>query len=247
MRTLFVSDAHLQGLADPGQDELVCWLDRVDGAQVVLLGDIFHAWWGFEGVVWEGYVPICAALLRARRRGIRLLFVPGNHDFAVGSFLVREVGLEVVGTHVQSIAGRRFLLSHGDEVDDSLGYRFARAALRGRSMAVLMRMAGPRRGQQLLLKLAGSSRAHGVDGTPMLERQRAWADLRLGERADVVVMGHVHVPTIEQRPGGVFVNLGDWVGHRTWLELDGGRLALRRGLSGELLGEIPLGPERPQR
>lgn len=240
MRTLFLSDAHLTGLDDPSQLDLVRWLDRVEDARVVLLGDIFHAWWGFPGVVWEGYIPICAALLRASRRGVRLLFVPGNHDFAVGSFLEHQVGLQVAGAQVLEVQGRRFLLRHGDEVDLSLGYRLASGALRGPAMAALMRVLGPHRGQQLLLRLAGSSRAHGADSTPMLDRQRRWADHRLGVSADVVVMGHVHIPCLEQRRAGVFVNLGDWAQRRTWLEVDRQVLSMRLGVEGELLTELPL-------
>ncbi|MCK6502348.1 UDP-2,3-diacylglucosamine diphosphatase [Myxococcota bacterium] len=242
MRVHLLSDAHLTGLDDPAQDDLVRWLDQLHCDRLVLLGDLFHAWWGFPGVVWSGYVPVCAALLRARRRGVQLFFVPGNHDFTVGTFLADEVGLQVRGTHVQVIGGLRFLLSHGDEVDDSAGYRVTRAVLRGRPFAGLLRILGPARSHVLLLRLAGASRHQAHDPSPLLDRQRAWADRRLGVDADVVVMGHIHVPALERRRGGIFVNLGDWAEHRSWLEVGEGRLVLRQGLEGAVLAELPMKP-----
>lgn len=242
MRVLMISDAHLEGLDDPGQVEFVRWLDAAQADRLVLLGDLFHYWWGYPEVVWGPYVPVVAALLRARARGVSLVFVPGNHDFAVGTFLTEQVGLQVREPGVLQLGASRFLLSHGDEVDGSLGYRATCALLRGRAFGLWMRALGPVRGYALLRRLAGASRGRGAPPTALLEAQRRWADQRLGRDADVVVMGHIHVPTLERRGLGVFVNLGDWVEHRTWLEVQDDRLRLMCGLEGQVLAEEVLSP-----
>lgn len=234
MRLVVISDAHAQGPGDPSQDSLVTWLDRLEADELVLLGDIFHHWWGFPGRLMEPYRPLCAALLRLRSRGISLRVVPGNHDFALGPFFHEELRAQVSeGPLSLVVDGRRLLLAHGDEADGSRGYRMTRALLRGRPFAALMAALGPERGWTLLARLAGSSRAHGGDPEPLVRAQQAWALPRLGAEADVVVMGHIHVPRLVPTERGLIVHLGDWVEHRTWLRIDDGAApALLCGLEG---------------
>jgi UDP-2,3-diacylglucosamine pyrophosphatase LpxH len=43
---------------------------------------------------------------------------------------------------------------------------------------------------------------------------------------DAVVAGHVHIPERLETPDGVYLNLGDWILHRTYGRLQGGRLTL---------------------
>jgi UDP-2,3-diacylglucosamine hydrolase len=241
MRVIMVSDAHLEGLSDPNQAALVAWLDGLSVDRVFLLGDIFHHWWGYRGVVPSAYVPICAALLRLKQRGIPVVFVPGNHDFAVGDFLRQDVGLDVRSAHHQDLDGARFYLAHGDEADQTLGYRLTRAVLRGPVFAGLMRVLGPVRGERLLRRLAGSSRHHPADVDSLLEAQQRWADQFLSEGADVVVMGHVHMPALVRRSSGLVVHLGDWVEHRSFLEVDEGRPRLFRIEADGARVEIPEG------
>lgn len=231
MRVVVVSDAHLSGLADPNQALLVRWLDALLTAgldELILLGDIFHHWWGFSGVVLTDYVPICAALLRVKAAGVRIRFVPGNHDFHVGDYFTGVLQAEVTGPVRLTLAGRQFFLAHGDEADTSRGYSLTRSLLRGPVFAGLMRALGPVRGTALLRKLAGSSRDHMGDQQPLLERQRVWATPHLQAGAEFVVMGHVHWPGVVTMPEGTVVHLGDWVSHHSFLLIETGEVSLRR-------------------
>ncbi|MCB9758638.1 MAG: UDP-2,3-diacylglucosamine diphosphatase [Alphaproteobacteria bacterium] len=230
MLVAVISDVHLLGLDDPAQSDLVSLLDSLRCPTVVLLGDLFHFWWGFEGVVYADYVPVLAALHRLRQRGSELVFVPGNHDFAVGPFLREALGARVTATLRLTLAGRRYLMVHGDEADSRPGYRIARRVLRGRPFAALMRALGPQGARRLGLSLAGASgMAHGDGPDPALvDAQRRWAQARISAgEADVVVMGHSHAPEVRDLEGGLYVNTGDFAAQRTWLAI-GDVPALRR-------------------
>jgi len=48
------------------------------------------------------------------------------------------------------------------------------------------------------------------------------------EGHDVVVLGHLHLPTLWEENGKALVILGDWVENCTYLKVEGGRLALER-------------------
>lgn len=240
MRVIVVSDAHLVDLADPNQHKMVHWLEALIGAgldELILLGDIFHHWWGFPGVVATEYVPICAALLRVKAAGIHIRFIPGNHDFAAGEFFERTLGAELSGPLGLTLAGHRFYLAHGDEADASQSYRLARALLRGPLFAGLMRVLGPVYGMAMLRRLAGSSRDHMGDQQPLLQAQRDWARPHLLDGAQYVVMGHVHHPGMVELPEGVVVHLGDWVSHHTFLLIEDEQVELRQLVS----LEAPLG------
>ncbi len=245
MRVVVVSDAHLVGLDDPNQALLVRWLDAlltVGLDELILLGDIFHHWWGFTGVVMTDYVPICAALLRVRAAGVTIRVVPGNHDFHVGDYFTSVLQAEVTGPVALTFDGRSFFLAHGDEADTSWRYTLTRAVLRGPLFAGVMRVLGPALGGALLQKLAGSSRDHMGDQQPLLEQQRAWATPHLNAGVEFVVMGHVHWPGAVAMAEGTVIHLGDWVSHHTFLLIESGEVSLR----GLVDLETPLGePVRP--
>jgi UDP-2,3-diacylglucosamine hydrolase len=248
MRSVMVSDAHLVGLADPNQQLLSRWLESLISAgmdNLILLGDIFHHWWGYPGVVMTEYVPICAALLRVRAAGVHIRFVPGNHDFHVGDFFRHTLQAEISGPVALSLADRRFFIAHGDEADATMGYRLTRMFLRGPLFAGAMHAMGPVRGMALLQRLAGSSRDHMGDQQPLLALQRDWAVQHLRAGAEFVVMGHVHWPGTVVLPEGTVIHLGDWVSHHTFLLIEPGCVELRRLVSlSEPLGE-PLSPAPP--
>ena len=231
MRVVMVSDAHLVGLTDPNQARMARWLEallEVGLDELILLGDLFHHWWGYSGVVHTDYVPICAALLRVKESGVRIRFVPGNHDFAVGDFFHNVLAAEITGPVSLTLAGHHFFIAHGDEADTSKTYRLTRALLRGPLFAGVMRAAGPVRGRALLQRLAGSSREHMGDQQPLLEKQREWARPHLQQGAEFVVMGHVHWPGEIDLPEGRVVHLGDWVSHHTFLLVEESGVQLRR-------------------
>jgi UDP-2,3-diacylglucosamine hydrolase len=230
MRVVMVSDVHLEGLEDPGQRDFVGWLDALAADRLYLLGDLFHHWWDFSGAVMTPYVPVCAALLRLRERGIEITFVPGNHDFRAGSFFTEVLGAEVQAMHTREVMGRSVFLAHGDEADTSRGYALTRWLLRGWPFAALLWILGPKRGWNFLRRLAGESRGHPADQSALLARQREWAQGKMGGGTELVVLGHVHHMGIHRTGAGAVVHLGGWCDERSWLDWSPEGVWLSRGL-----------------
>jgi UDP-2,3-diacylglucosamine hydrolase len=217
-----VSDVHLEGDGDR-QRAFVGWLDALQADELFLVGDVFHHWWGFaDGTVFEAYRDVCLALERVRARVSRLVVVPGNHDFHLGPFFTHTLAADVRGPHAIDLGGVPFWIEHGDGADGTLRYALARRALRSRPFGRVVETIGPRGAWPLLRGLAGASAARRTPPDGLVAAQKALADRRIAEGARVVVMGHSHVPADEERGAGRYVNLGDWVEHRTWLEVDDG-------------------------
>jgi UDP-2,3-diacylglucosamine pyrophosphatase LpxH len=224
MRITLVSDAHLHGIDDPAQHAAVAFLRAWPSDVWVFAGDWFDFWWGSDAVVDARFVPFLAALGDLRRGGARSYWLGGNRDFVPGGALQREV--EALDRWTDRYGARRFLAVHGDVADASVSHRvFSRLV---RSDAV--RWLAARSGAETMIRVGGAlgrwSRAHGAaDPSALVDAQRKWVDARFDE-ADVVFTGHSHTPGVEQRPGGLWVNLGDWAEHRTFATIDDGEVGL---------------------
>ena len=189
MKVAVIADVHCRGPSDPAQQKFIAWLRTLEVDQLWLLGDVFHYGWVFQRDVQPIFQEVVDALREARDRGVQILFVPGNHDFAVASVLQREAGAEVRGEHIRTVDGVRIALAHGDELDQTWRYRTFRSLIRSRLVAFTVRCLGQKLGSVLLAKLAGDV----SQGDEVWEKTRDGVMRRL-EQADVVVIGHVHTP-----------------------------------------------------
>ena len=195
MNVAIISDVHCRGASCPAQREFVAWLQSLQADALWLLGDIFHTGWDFGGREQSEYSEVYRALEGLSASGVELVFVPGNHDFALAGYIEKQIGATVSGPHVRTVDGTRVFLAHGDESDTRVGYRFVRIVLRSRLFCWFMRMLGVRFGTLLLRKLAGDAPRSGVvwDSTKTWLKQKSL-------NADLVIVGHVHS---EWSEGGV--------------------------------------------
>ncbi len=228
MRAVLLSDAHVDGLDDPVQDRLVAFLEALEADRLVLVGDTFHRWWALPGV-FPAYVPTVDALRRLVRRGVKVDLLLGNHDFAFRADLAAAIGIGVHQELALELDGLRVLACHGDQALGSRRYRSYHRVLRGRPFDLALRVMGPAAAWALLGRLAGSPEKEGRCPERLLETQRRYAQARLAEGYDLVVMGHSHVPEHSAWPGGAYVNTGSFRDPGSWLAIDDGRILLEAG------------------
>lgn len=221
MRALILSDVHYRDPSGAAERAVVALVDAARVEELWLLGDVFDVWWGFDRVVPAAAVPLCAALWRARDRGIRLRVLGGNRDFSLGPYFWRDLGAAPLPDAAFAVDGRRVRLAHGDEADGTLGYRLLRRGLHGKGFAGALRLLGPDRALGVLQRMGAGSRAYGGEANPALvDAQRRWATAELRAGADLVVLGHSHHRERLSLPDGDIVWLGDWPHHRSgaWWE-----------------------------
>ena len=245
MRSTLLSDAHLVG-DDPRQRRLVDFLDRWETDELVLVGDIFDVWYGWDRVVYSAYLPFLHALIRKREQGVRVVFVPGNHDFSVGGALRRAAGVEELERWRRASSGVGVVAVHGDQAHNPPSQRLFNRFLRGRSARAVMRLVGPDRGWQMASHLASRNRVNGGYTeerlAALLAAQARWAGEVLAEEdATVVFVGHTHAPGVAEVSGGRLVNLGDWVDHCTFAVVEDDDVQLLRW-KGEAAVVVPAGP-----
>ena len=119
VRTLFLSDIHL-GTRGCQADKLLDFLRHYEADTIYLVGDIVDGWQLKSAWYWpQLHNDVVQKLLRQARKGVRLLYIPGNHDeFLRDYYGTHFGGIEVLedAIHV-SACGKRYLVIHGDLFD----------------------------------------------------------------------------------------------------------------------------------
>jgi UDP-2,3-diacylglucosamine hydrolase len=214
-RVALLADAHLGG---PGGDAapLVAQLRELAGggcSRLVLLGDLFQAWVGFEQFDPPGLPEVLAAVGELRRAGVVVDYLEGNRDFFVAgsrhATAFDHVGLETAF----EAGGRRYLAVHGDGLDEGdVQYRFWRWVSKSPPVRLAMRWLPARLARRLVdsteRKLADTNFKHKVRLPETAIR--SYAARRLAEGHDVLLLGHFHEERRWQVPGGEVWLLPAW-------------------------------------
>ena len=233
----FVADAHFRDLPTTRETErrarFVAFIERIpDASALFLLGDIFDFYFEWRAAIPRAYFDVFHALENARRRGIDTFFLGGNHDYWVGDFFARDLGVRVFeDDFTMEAQGRRVRCAHGDMViPNDYGYRILRAILRNRAVVAASRFLHPD------LMFAIARHVSGESKRRPRPRQEAAANLLAALARDrffrwnndAFIMGHVHFPLHRVLEGRDFLIIGDWIDHFTYARLAGGQLTLER-------------------
>jgi len=215
MPIALLADAHLGGPGG-GAAPLVAQLEALEGQgaeRLVLLGDLFQAWVGLPSFESPEVTAVVAALRNLRRRGLRIDYVEGNRDFFLrgGPYadafdaITLEVGFETGGT--------RYLAVHGDGLNDrDWKYRFWRRLSKSGPVEWGVRRIPRRLARRLVAateeRLSQTNFKHRAELPEAAIR--AYAERRLAEGHDVLLLGHFHEPRTFAVRGGEVRLLDAW-------------------------------------
>ena len=118
-RSIFLSDLHL-GTRNSQADLLLDFLKYNEAEHIYLVGDIIDGWQIKRGWYWpQAHNDVLQKILRKARKGIKVTYIPGNHDeFARDSSGMSFGGIEVVERAIHITAdNKKFLVIHGDQFD----------------------------------------------------------------------------------------------------------------------------------
>ena len=232
-----LSDAHL-GLGEREEEKkketvLLSFLQSVmsSARELYILGDLFDFWFEYKTVIPKGFHRTLAAIQEFTDKGIPVHYLTGNHDFWMGDFFATELGVTLHREPFEvSIDGKRVLLHHGDGLaTNDAGYRMIKPILRNRANIWFYRWLHPDIGVPFARGSSRSSRKYTshkdygeTDG--MIQ----FAERKIGEGIDIVVMGHRHQPCYKQLGNGIYVNLGDWITAHSYAVINGGSIRLER-------------------
>ena len=124
------------------------------------------------------------------------------------------------------LEGLRTFIAHGDGLGrGDLPYRILKTTVQSKGARWLFRWLHPDMGTALARRI---SRTEDLVRSPSgAEQTRSkvlydWALEKLAaeDDLDLIVLGHAHIPLLhEAGPSRFYVNLGDWISHRSYLVL----------------------------
>jgi UDP-2,3-diacylglucosamine hydrolase len=231
----FVADAHLgQGSEDSNrarERDLLAFFDRVarERAGLYVVGDLFDFWFEYRHAIPKRFVGVLAALGALARDGIPVTYLGGNHDFWIGDYLRRELGVAYTDQPLSlALQGRKIFVAHGDGLGPGdHGYKLLKRVLRNRAAQFLFRWIHPDVGIPIASATSHTSRHH----APRPKRTEAemrslLAEPRYREGFDAVLLAHFHRAIHDRTEGRDFLVLGDWIERRTVAKLENGRFEL---------------------
>ena len=194
------------------------------------MGDLFDFWFEYRHAIPKGYFPVLSRLEQLARSGIPITYLGGNHDFWIGDFLEKEIGIRVHQEPIEvDLQGRRAFLAHGDGLArGDRGYKILKRVLRHPLPVALFRLIHPDLGIAFARRTSHTSHRYTNTRETLVEGMLAEvAEEKLASGFDLVVFAHLHRPHHVSSDGKDFVILGDWVKHFTYAELVDGRISLK--------------------
>jgi UDP-2,3-diacylglucosamine pyrophosphatase LpxH len=238
-RSIWISDFHL-GTARCKAESLLDFLRSHCADNLFLVGDVIDGWNVGPAWCWDAaQTAVVEELWGWRRRGARMIFIPGNHD-EHNSDMIRtlfgEVEFREDLVH-RTAEGRRMLITHGHQFDGSpqvgrwiaeMGGSVAYSAMLRLNLWYNRASAGGesrQRAAKARLKRQIKSAVHYLIDF----RDEAVTRAALGRKVDGVICGHTHHPDHRMIGPLLYINDGDWVQSRTALveEADGALKLLR--------------------
>jgi UDP-2,3-diacylglucosamine pyrophosphatase LpxH len=234
-RTLFLSDVHL-GSRGCQAELLLDFLKNNDAATIYLVGDMIDGWQLKNRWYWpQAHNDVVQKLLRKVRKGVRVIYLPGNHDEFARDYIGSVFGgVEVADDAYHMTADKkRLLIVHGDQFDivvkharwlaflGDWAYTFALWSnlwfnkIRRRLGFTYWSLSAWAK-----LKVKNAVNFIGAFEAALVEAARR-------HNADGVVCGHIHHAVIRDIGGIAYVNIGDFVESCTAVaEHDDGRLEI---------------------
>ena len=238
----FASDFHL-GIPNREKSlererEVVQWLEQIktDAAEIFLVGDVFDFWFEYGKVVPRGYVRLLGKIAEITDAGIPVHYFIGNHDMWTFGYLEEELNVQLHKEPVQrEWQGKKFFIGHGDGLGPGdHGYKFIKKVFRNPVSQWLFARLHPNFGIALADFWSRRSRlAQGGDVKPFVsEEKEMLVHFARGvleqEQFDYFIFGHRHIPLdIQINEKSRYINLGDWIKHKTYAVFDGEKLELK--------------------
>jgi len=214
-RIFVIGDSHI-GLADGSEIPVNAWLDRLAAlrpAALYLNGDLFHYLIAHRKFFTPSVEKVFRKFREVRDGGIPIHYVEGNRDFFLkGSFVedaVTSVGME----YAIQAAGRRYLIVHGDMINDSdWPYRFWRRASKNPLTKLGVSLIPGRMARKFVndveARLSKSNFKH--KSRLPVELMEAYGQKRGREGYTDVVFGHFHQKLVLPTGGATIEILPPW-------------------------------------
>lgn len=234
MAHYFASDFHL-GLdlsqSSREREQLLCeWLNDIahDAEAIYIVGDLFDYWFEYKNAIPKIGTRFIIKLAELAKRGVHIHYFTGNHDMWVFNYFTDEYDFHIHKKPISlTIYNKKLLVGHGDGLGPGdHGYKFIKKIFSNPLCQWLYARIHPNMGIPLMKYISQRSR-HKKKTLPYLGKKKEWLciyseDVIKSQYYDYLIFGHRHL-CIDMKLSNDksrYINLGDWLIHRSYLRLD---------------------------
>src|SRR6266571_8096157 len=218
VRAAWISDLHL-GTRTSNTESVLQFLRDYDCEKLYVVGDLIDIWQLRRGRYWpQQHNDVIQKILRKARKGVPVVYIPGNHDEFVSTFAgaYGNISIQEHAIHVTA-DGRRILVIHGHELDTVVQNAKWLAYLGDAGYQFLLSLNPAinfvrRRFGLGYWSLSAYAKKRVKDAVSFIGRFEEEI-VRYAKKfsVDAVLCGHIHSATIRQCGAVTYYNCGDWV------------------------------------
>jgi UDP-2,3-diacylglucosamine hydrolase len=223
MKIVLFSDVHItRSSVDRTALALRFLTDCCDDADmVVVLGDLFDFYHGYDGYIYPWYRSVTDGLKKLVERGKQVYFLEGNHEFLMGDYYEKYTGIACRQDLALECEGKKVYIAHGDGFARLSLARVLKHAFFYRVMDML--------GPSLTWTIASLSRSFLSRSRKSYSEAvrtifRDYSRQKFSEGYDIVILAHSHIPdSFEVREAGSvkqYFNTGDLARYGSYVTYD---------------------------
>lgn len=219
LKSLFISDLHL-GNPNSQANKVLEVLKKYEFENLFIIGDFIDMTYLKRNFYWnQDHSTVIQKVLRASRKGVKVIYIPGNHDFYIRSVIEDENinfgDILICNEYIyQNTKGERIYITHGDCFDGFVRIHPFLYWLGDKSYEVSISINKVYNWfrnkfgyQYWSLSAYLKSRVKNV--IKFLSEYKKMSEKKVKEmNCDSIMIGHTHSPEIII---GEYYNTGDWV------------------------------------
>lgn len=218
LRTGWISDVHL-GTRGAKAEALLEFLRNHEFETLYVVGDLIDIWSLRRSRYWpQSHNDVIQKLLRAGRKGTRIIYIPGNHDEFVADFVGDFGAVTIQQRAIHTTAtGQRILIIHGHELDTVVQNIKWLALLGDIGYQALLQINTPINWMRRALKLPYWSLSAYVKKRVknavnfIGDFEAAIVKYAENDNVEGVLCGHIHAAAVRDIGSVRYYNCGDWV------------------------------------
>ena len=215
-KSIWISDTHL-GSCGSQTEKLLTFLSNISCDTLFLNGDIFDKWLIKNmNSLENNFTHFFQKLNALSEKGVEIVFLPGNHDTnekIKNVFKPFKVSNELLYT---TINNKKYMVLHGDALDPSVSLRVGGLSLLGTKIYEFL----------LKFKKENTEKTHFSRKVKLFfknlfarlfQYERKIIHYLESKKADGIICGHSHQPSIKKISSKDYLNSGDWIDNCTFL------------------------------
>ena len=213
--TLVISDIHL-GSTGSQAEKLYRFLSLLlenPPRRLIIAGDLFELWSTNYKNIDKFEYKVIRKILELSEHGIKVVYIPGNHDRAFRAFEFFTLGkIKIRNEYVIKDNHKKYVVMHGDEFDAFARNHVVISILLDQLYVLLIKWSAfVKRFFGINVSLSKQKNSERYQKVVKKMRKAALTYAQ-SLKLDGIIIGHSHYPEIyKDKKGETFINSGDWI------------------------------------